>query len=100
MKRMAWVLAATVLGLGIAHAAGKDDAARAIAAAAAKMKTAAALEDQWTPTVAAFKAAKAADAAGDYAKAEASAKRAEALAAASIAQARSQKHLWRNEVPR
>ena len=100
MKRMAWVVAATVLGLGIAHAAGKDDAARAIAGAAAKMKTAGALDNQWTPTVAAFKAAKAADAAGDYAKAEASAKRAEALAAASIVQAHSQKHLWQNEAPR
>ena len=100
MKRMALVVAAAVLGLGVAHAAGKVDAARAIAGAAAKMKIAAALDDQWTPTIAAFKTAKAADAAGDYAKAEASAKRAEALAAASIAQARSQKRLWQNAVPR
>ncbi|OYV55429.1 MAG: hypothetical protein B7X09_05985 [Acidiphilium sp. 21-66-27] len=100
MKRINCVLVAATFCLGVAHAAGKDDAARAIAAAAAKMKTAATLDDQWTPTVASFKAAKAAEATGDYANAEATAKRAAALAAASIAQARSQKRLWRNAVTR
>lgn len=101
MKRAVMMAAGAALTFGVAHAAGsKADAEHAIVAAAAKMKVAASLNDQWTPTVAAFKAAKKAVAAQDYATAEARAKKAEALADASIGQARGQKNLWKNEVPR
>lgn len=100
MKRAVTMMVAATLGFGVAHAASRSDADHAIAAAAAKMKIAAALNDQWTPTVSAFKAARKAAADKDYATAEAKAKRAEALAEASIKQAHSQKHLWKTEVPR
>lgn len=100
MKRAMVMALGAVLMVGIAHAASQADAEHAISAAAAKMKIAASLNDQWTPTVAAFKAAKKAVAAKDYAAAEIHAKKAEALAERSIEQARSQKHLWKNEVPR
>lgn len=100
MKHAVMTMAGAALIFSIAHAASKADAEHAIAAAATKMKVAASLNDQWTPTVSALKAAKHAATKQDYATAEEMAKKAKALATASIEQAHAQKHLWQNEVPR
>lgn len=100
MKRAMIVAVGATLMFGVAHAASKAEAEHAISAAAAKMKIAASLNNQWTPTVSTFKKAKKAAAEHDYAAAEAKAKKAEALAERSIEQARTQKHLWQHEVPR
>lgn len=91
---------AALLMIGVAHAASKADAEHAIATAKADMKVAAGMNNQWTPTVSAFKKAEKAMAAKKYDSAEAHAKKARGLALASIDQAREQKHLWKNEVPR
>lgn len=104
MKRVGLLTAALALALA-AHpamaASGDNSAAKAaIAAAAAQMKIAAGLGDQWTPTVARFKAARAAEAKGDFAAAETAARQAEALAKASIVQARGQQKLWPQAVAR
>lgn len=91
---------AALLTIGIAHAATKADAEAAIATAKADMKTAAHMNNQWTPTVSTFKKAEKAMADGKYDAAEALAKKARGLAAASVEQAREQKHLWQKAVPR
>ncbi|MGC9269423.1 hypothetical protein [Acidiphilium sp.] len=83
-----------------AATASKADAAKAISTAAATMKTAASYDNQWLETVADFKAAKAADAKGDYSTAVKKADRADTLAKLSINQSKAQKKLWQNEVPK
>jgi len=76
------------------------DVQSALAAAEAAEKAAGALKNQWTVTEDALTAAKKAAAAGDYDTAVRFAKRAEALAKASIDQANEQKNAWRAAVVR
>jgi hypothetical protein len=83
-----------------AGAATKDAAAKAIATAAATMKTAAGYHNQWLETDADFKDAKVADAKGDYGTAIDKANRANTLAKLSIEQSKSQQKVWQNEVPK
>ena len=67
----------------------------ALAAALAAEKDAGALKNQWTTTEQALAAAKKAAAAGDFDAAVKQAKQAEALAKASIAQAKEQDTAWK-----
>ncbi len=68
----------------------------AYAAAEAANKQAGMLRDQWTVTATALAAAKKAAEAGDFDKAVAQAREAEALATASIFQATSEKDAWKD----
>ena len=79
-----------------AFAATEADYKAAYAAAEAANKEAAALRNQWTTTAAMLAASKKAADAGDFDKAVAAAKEAEALAKASIFQATSEKTRWRD----
>jgi len=81
-----------------AVAAPADDFKAAYAKAEAASRQSAALKTQWTTTVATLKAAQAAAAAGKFDEAIALAKKAEALAAASIAQARDEQSAWKDGV--
>ena len=78
-----------------AFAASADDFKTALAKAEAANKAAAALKNQWTTTANVLKAAQAAAAAGKYDEAVKDAQQAEALAKASIAQAREQAAIWK-----
>jgi hypothetical protein len=91
-------LMAALLGAGAspALAAGsEDDFKAAYAAAVDANKQAAQLRDQWTATATALAGAKKAADAGDFDKAVADAKEAEALAKASVFQATSEKDAWK-----
>ena len=68
----------------------------AYAAADAANKEAGSLRNQWTTTAATLAAAKKSADAGEFDKATASAKEAEALAKASIFQATSEKERWKD----
>jgi len=70
----------------------------AMAAATAADKEAAMLKNRWTPTEQALAAAKKAAAAGDFDTAVKDAQHAEALAKASIAQAKEQDTAWKAAV--
>ena len=98
----AWIcLAATLLLAGAAQAASTEaDYKTALAAAVAAEQDAGALKNQWIPTEQALAAAKKAAAAGDFDTAVAQAKEAEALAKASVAQAKDQQSAWRTGVIR
>ena len=101
MKMRDLLLIAGMIGIaGAAHAADKASYDAAMAAAGKTEAHAKALQSRWVPTEAALKAARAAAAAGDFARATALAQRAEALAAASVAQAKEQKTLWHAAVLR
>ena len=91
-------LAAVLLigGASSALAATEADYRAALAAAEAANKEAAAIRNQWTVTATAIAAAKKAAEAGDFDKAVESSKEAEALAKASIFQAKSEKTLWKD----
>ncbi|MBR0829267.1 hypothetical protein JQ596_27390 [Bradyrhizobium manausense] len=78
-----------------AIAATEADYKAAYAAAEAAAKEAAALRHQWTTTVSTLSAAKKAADGGDFDRATAAAKEAEALAKASIYQAVSEKEAWK-----
>jgi hypothetical protein len=93
---VAWLVAATATQAASTQA----DYDSAIAAALAAEKDAGALKNQWLPTEQALAAAKKAAAAGDFDTAVAQAKRAEALAKASIAQAKEQNTAWKAGVIR
>jgi hypothetical protein len=81
---------------GIAQAQESNaDFAVAFAAAQAAEKEAGTLKNQWLPAEQVLAAAKKAAASSDFATAIKEAKRAEALAKASIAQAREQETAWR-----
>jgi hypothetical protein len=67
----------------------------ALAAAESANKEAGVLKNQWTTTAQELAAARQAAAAGDFAKAARLARFAEALAKASIAQAKEQQDAWR-----
>jgi len=83
-----------------ALAAPEDDFKAAYAKADAANKQAGALKNQWTTTAQELKAAQAAAAAGKYDDAIKLAQRAEALANASIAQAKEQETAWTQAVIR
>ena len=83
-----------------ALAATDADFKTAYAAADAANKEAFALRNQWTVTATALTEAKKAADAGDFDKAIAAPKEAEALAKASIFQANSEKEAWKAEVIR
>jgi hypothetical protein len=78
-----------------ALAASEADYKTAYAAAEAAAKEATGLRNQWTTTVATLAAAKKAADGGDFDRAVAAAKEAEALAKASIVQATSEKEAWK-----
>jgi hypothetical protein len=85
-----------VAGATSASAASSEaDFKTAYATAEAANEQAGALRNQWTVTAAALADAKKAADAGDFDKAVASSKEAEALAKASIYQATSEKELWK-----
>ena len=83
-----------------ALAATDADFKTAYAAADAANKEAFALRNQWTVTATALAEAKKAADAGDFDKAIAAAREAEALAKASVYQANSEKEAWKAEVIR
>lgn len=89
---------AMVLAFGLmptARAASEADYKAALTAAEAASKQAAGLRNQWTVTVSTLAAAKKAADGGDFDRATAAAKEAEALAKASIFQATSEKEAWK-----
>jgi len=89
-------VAVVCLLTGAAQAASTEaDYKAALAAAEAAEQDAGALKNQWIPTEQALAAAKKAAGAGDFDTGVAQAKEAEALAKASIAQAREQQSAWR-----
>jgi hypothetical protein len=90
------VLLAVLLVTGSAFAASEADYKAAYDAAVAANAEAGKLRNQWIPTATALAAAKKAGDAGDFDKAIAEAKEAEALAKASIYQATSEKKLWKD----
>jgi len=79
-----------------ALSATEADYKAAYAAAEAANKEAGSLRNQWTTTASTLAAAKRAADAGDFVKALEAAKEAEALAKASIYQAKSEKELWKD----
>ena len=83
-----------------AFAASAGDFKTAFAKAEAANKAAAALKNQWTTTADALKDAQAAAATGNYDQAVKLAAQAEALAKASIAQAKEQAAIWSQAVIR
>jgi len=83
-----------------AVAASADDFKAAYAKAEAAEKQATALKNQWTTTEAELKAAQAAAKSGNYDEAVKRAQHAEALANASIAQAKEQATAWTQAVIR
>jgi len=97
MIRSVLALALLAAGAPSAIAAGsEDDYKAAYAAAEAANKQAGTLRNQWTTTATTLAAAKKAADSGDFDKAIASAKEAEALAKASIFQATSEKERWKD----
>ncbi len=98
MRTAAYLVTSMLLiaGAASALAAGSEaDFKAAYAAAEAANKEAGSLRNQWTVTASALAAAKKAADAGDFDKAIASSKEAEALAKASIFQATSEKEAWK-----
>jgi hypothetical protein len=102
LSKSALALASLLLSASAtsALAASETDFKAAYEAADAANKQAGQLRDQWTVTATALKAAKKAADAGDFDKALAEAKEAEALAKASVYQATSEKDAWKAEVIR
>jgi len=98
MRTAAYLVTSVLLIASAASAltAGSEaDFKAAYAAAEAANKEAGSLRNQWTVTASALAAAKKAADAGDFDKAIASSKEAEALAKASIFQATSEKEAWK-----
>ena len=97
MRTSVLALSCALIAAVPAWAAGsEDDFKAAYAAAEAANKQAGQLRNQWTVTAAALAAAKKSAESGDFDKAVASSKEAEALAKASIFQATSEKALWKD----
>jgi hypothetical protein len=97
MLKTALPLLLLIAGATTARAEGSEaDFKAAYAAAEAANKEAGSLRNQWTTTAATLAAAKKAADAGEFDKATASAKEAEALAKASIFQATSEKERWKD----
>jgi hypothetical protein len=90
------LLAIAWLMVGPLSAAGNEaDFKSALAAAESANKEAGVLKNQWTTTAQELTATRQAAASGDFDKATSLAKQAEALAKASIAQAKEQQEAWR-----
>jgi hypothetical protein len=86
-----------IAGAASARAEGSEaDYRAAYAAAETANKQAGSLRNQWTTTAATLAAAKKSADAGEFDKATASAREAEALAKASIFQATSEKQRWKD----
>jgi hypothetical protein len=83
------------LDVAPARAANEADYQTAYSAAEAASKEAASLRHQWTVTVSVLAAAKKAADGGDFDRAVAAAREAEALAKASIFQATTEKEAWK-----
>ena len=97
MLKCALPLLLTIAAATSARAEGSEaDYKAAYAAAEAANKQAGSLRNQWTTTAATLAAAKKSADAGEFDKATASAREAEALAKASIFQATSEKERWRD----
>jgi hypothetical protein len=96
MRALVLISALLITGSAPAFAAPEADFKEAFAAAEAAEREAGQLRNQWTTTEAALAAAKKAAAAGDFDKAIAASKEAEALAKASIFQATSEKERWKD----
>lgn len=99
LSRLVVVLTATGLATA-ALAASADDFKAAYARAEAAENQAGAIKNQWTTTDTELKAAKKAADAGNFGEAIKHAQEAEALANASIAQAKEQARAWKNAVIR
>lgn len=99
-----FIPAFTVLCLATATlamaAVGEADFKTAMAAAEVAEKDAGAMKNQWTTTEETLTAARKAAAAGDFDAAVTAAQQAQALARASIAQAKEQETAWRDAVIR
>ena len=94
--KSATALALLAVGVTSARAAGSEDEFKAAyAAAEAANKDAGKLRNQWTTTASTLAAAKKAADGGDFDRAVAAAREAEALAKASIFQAISEKEAWK-----
>ncbi len=104
MKKQVLIGLAMALGMAAsasaAFAASAEDYKAAYAKAEAAEKQAVQMKTSWTTTVNALKAAKQAGDAGKFDEAVELAGQAEALANASIAQAKEQEKLWRETVIR
>jgi hypothetical protein len=102
MSRLVYLMVALALAAltlaPVARAASAAEFGAAYQAATRAEQQAARLRNRWTTTEATLKAAQEAADRKDYDKAVALARRAEALAKVSIAQAKEQKRLWRNVV--
>ncbi|MBU6498645.1 MAG: hypothetical protein KGJ41_07220 [Rhodospirillales bacterium] len=98
--KAAFAVVLLLAAAGSGHAADKATFDATLAAAIKADQQAAALHNRWVPTEAALKEAKAAAAGGDFEKATALAKKAQALAERSVQQAEEQKKLWQNAVLR
>lgn len=96
IRIFASVMAVLLTGVTSAATAAEDDYKAAYAAAEAANKQAAGLRNQWTTTASTLATARKFADGGDFDKATASAKEAEALAKASIFQATSEKQRWRD----
>jgi len=105
MRACLWLvlsLASALVTVGAVRPAAASEAQfkAALAAAESANKEAGALKNRWTTTVQELDAAKKAASAGDFDQAAAHAAQAEALARASIAQAKEQETAWRAAVIR
>ncbi len=102
MRTRGMIRLAVILSIGgsasAALAASADDFKAAFAKAEAANEQAGTLKNQWTTTAQELKAAQAAAAAGKYDEAVKDAQQAEALANASIAQAKEQATAWKQAV--
>ena len=94
-NRVALASLLLIASSAFALAASEADYKAAYAAAEAANKEAGSLRNQWTTTASTLAAAKKAADAGEFDKAVEAAKEAEALAKASIYQAKSEKELWK-----
>ena len=98
MKAAAITLLAVITAGGPVWAASQQNFTATYAAAESAQQRAMVLQNAWTATAAALKAAKTAAAAQDYDRALDLAKKAEAMAKVSIEEAKEQKTLWRQAV--
>ncbi len=99
--RVFFIALVSLLSISPVFAASSEaDAKAALAAAQAAEQQAAALKNRWTTTEQALAAAKKAAAANDFDTAVKEAQHAEALAKASIAQAKEQQDAWKAAIIR
>jgi hypothetical protein len=95
MRTVLTIMALLLVASAARAASTQADFATAMTAAMAAENEAGALKNQWTTTEQTLAAAKTSAVAGDYDSAVVQAKLAEALAKASIAQAKEQETAWK-----